>query len=65
MVKLALGFWVFVMIIILFGTIGWVMNIVKLSQLNFNAPYKAEVIRVVGVFTPIGGLTGWMEIKDN
>lgn len=43
---------------------GWVMNIVKLTKCNFEAPYKAEVIRVVGIIPPVGMVVGWMNFKD-
>lgn len=40
--------------------IGWVKNIIKLSDCDFDAPYKAEVIHVAGLFPPVGMVTGWL-----
>lgn len=44
--------------------LGWGLNLYKLCGLDFKAPYKAEAIRVIGVFTPIGGIVGYLELKD-
>lgn len=44
--------------------VGWCMNLYKFVTLNFESPYKAEVIRGVGVFTGIGAVTGYINIKD-
>jgi hypothetical protein len=42
---------------------GYVMNIVKLTECDFEAPYKAEVIRSVGIPIPIvGAIAGYMDI---
>jgi len=38
---------------------GWVMNVVKVCQCDFEAPFKAETIRGVGVFIPpVGAVAG-------
>ena len=51
--------------IILFFTIGWVINAVKLSRCDFDAPYKAEIIRTVGVIAaPFGSVVGYINIAD-
>ena len=44
--------------------IGWCLNIYKLTQLDFEAPYKAEIIRGLSIPTGIGGIVGWIDIKD-
>ena len=44
-IELMLVFAIF-FIIIGIGS-GWIMNIVKLTKLNFKPPYKAEIIRGV------------------
>jgi len=57
-------------IIVYFGIIGGVLfgyfsNIYKLTKCNFKAPYKAEVLRGVGIFVaPMGVIAGYCEIKD-
>lgn len=43
---------------------GWVMNFYKLFHLDFKQPYKAEIIRTIGVVPPIGAVIGWMDIND-
>jgi len=50
-------------ILLLIGT-GWVKNLIKLSECDFESPYKAEVIRTVGIFPPVGMVVGWIDIED-
>ena len=47
-------------VVLLIGT-GWVKNLIKLSDCDFEAPYKCEVVHVVGVVPFIGAVTGWMD----
>jgi len=54
---------VMVLIIIIIFT-GWVKNIIKLSNCDFEAPYKAEIIYGVGLIPPVGAVTGWLDIGD-
>ena len=43
--------------------VGYVANIVKLCGCDFQAPYKAEVIRGVGVVVPVVGVpAGYMDL---
>lgn len=45
--------------------IGWVMNLWKFAHLDFEAPYKAEVLRGVSIFAvPLAGITGWMDLGE-
>jgi hypothetical protein len=45
--------------------IGWVTNIVRLCCSNFDAPYKNEAIRIVGIIVPpVGGVVGYINIED-
>ena len=46
-------------LLLIIGT-GWVKNIIKLSDCDFEPSYKAEVIHLVGLIPPIGMVTGWM-----
>tara|TARA_Y100000310_G_scaffold209426_1_gene210045 strand:- start:6254 stop:6502 length:249 start_codon:yes stop_codon:yes gene_type:complete len=51
--------------VILFAIASWFKNIYHLSQLDFEAPYKAEVIRGIGIpvfFVPT--ITSWMDIGE-
>lgn len=44
---------------------GWVANIYKLTNCDFEAPYKAETLRIVGVVAfPIGIVLGYVCIED-
>ncbi len=44
---------------------GWVANVVKLCQCDFDTPLKAEVIRGVGiVVVPVGIIAGYCTIED-
>lgn len=42
------------------------MNIYKLTQCDFKAPYKAEIIRGLGAFpiVPMGIVAGYLHIDD-
>lgn len=51
--------WLFVMSII---GVGWVKNIIKLSNCDFEAPYKAEVIYGIGLVPIVGMVTGWLDV---
>lgn len=44
---------------------GYVSNAVQFFELDFQAPYRAEVLRGVGLFIPpVGIFEGYMTIKD-
>lgn len=47
--------------LIVIGT-GWVKNIIKLSECDFEPSYKAEVIHIIGLVPPIGMVTGWLDL---
>jgi len=40
---------------------GWCLNIFKLTKCDFEKPYKAEIIRIIGIVPPVGAITGWMD----
>lgn len=51
--------------LIVVGIIGYTKNIVKLLDADFQAPYKAEVVRTAGVIVPLVGVVeGFMTIED-
>jgi predicted tellurium resistance membrane protein TerC len=51
--------------LLIFGVIGWGMNVYKLVQCDFEAPIKAEVIRGIGiVVVPVGAIAGYCDISD-
>jgi hypothetical protein len=51
-----------ILLMCLIGTIGWCKNIYKLTQCDFEAPYKAEVIHTVGIIPVVGWITGWLDL---
>lgn len=50
-----------ILLIIAIG-IGWVKNLIKLSDCDFESPYKAEIVHGVGLLPPVGAITGWLDI---
>ena len=45
---------------------GWASNVYKFTQCDFKAPYRAEIIRGVGIpFPPVGVIAGYMDIDDS
>ena len=38
---------------------AWVTNLVKLTDCDFQAPYKCEVIHGVGIIPPVAVVTAW------
>lgn len=52
-------------IIVVVMFFGYCINIYKVFQCDFEAPYKAEVIRISGIVVPvIGAIGGYVDIKD-
>jgi hypothetical protein len=50
----------------LLGPIGYVKNIMKFASCDFEAPYKTEIIRGVGIVPLffVGVITGYMTIGE-
>ena len=52
-------------LIVLILIFGWFLNLVKFFKLDFREPFKAEVIRGIGLApTPLGSILGYISIKD-
>lgn len=51
---------ILVMMILIIG-IGWVKNLIKLTECDFKPPFKAELIHTAGLFPLIGMVTGWID----
>lgn len=49
------------MILLIVGP-GWVKNLIKLTECDFEPSYKAEVIHIVGIIPPVGMVTGWLDV---
>lgn len=44
---------------------GWIGNVIRLTALDFESPYKAEVLRIIGVgIAPMGMVLGYVDIND-
>ncbi len=55
--------WVLMVIKMLLGLyfmICWVVNIIQLSNCDFEPSYKDEVIKLVGLIGPVSGITVWL-----
>ena len=52
--------------LILVSTIlfGYYNNIAKLVELDFEKPYKAEILRGVGLIPPVGMIMGYVEFEE-
>lgn len=53
-----------VFIAIIFGIIGYLLNIKKLISLDFVEPYKAEILRTLGIIPTVGPIIGWIKLED-
>ena len=61
-----IGLVALVIAICLLPVVGYGMNIYKLCHLDFESPFKAEIIRSIGVgVPPVGFIVGFCEINDD
>ena len=49
-------------VLVLVVGVGWVKNLIKLVDCDFEAPYKAEAIHTLGIIPPVGMVTGWLDV---
>lgn len=57
--------WMIVLILLTISVYGWVLNIYKLVKLDFEPPYKAEVIRTIGIPVGIvGSVVGYINFDE-
>lgn len=48
-----------------FSVFGWINNIVKLANADWEKPYGMEVIRIVGIPTaPLGVVLGYINFAE-
>lgn len=51
--------------IVFVSIVGFALNMVRLLNCDFEAPYKAEAIRITGIFVPpVGIVAGFFDIED-
>ena len=55
----------FIILIFVLGLIGEVMCVIKAIKCNWEPVGKAEILYTGGVFTGLGAIVGWLDIKDN
>ena len=57
---------VFILVFIIFilGGIGWIKDIIHLTECDFEAPYRAEAIYGIGLIPVFGAVIGWIDIED-
>lgn len=53
--------WLFIVVV---GAIGYVKNIVKFAQCDFEAPYKTEIIRGAAIPLGYGFIIGHFDIGE-
>jgi hypothetical protein len=49
-------------VVVVVVAVGWVKNVIKLANCDFEAPYKGEVIHTLGLIPPVGAITGWIDV---
>jgi len=50
------------LVVMVVVAVGWVMNVIKLANCDFAAPYKCEVVHGIGLIPPVGAITGWIDV---
>ncbi len=51
--------------LVIAGPIGYILNIIALTECDFQPSYKAEVLHFVGiVVAPVGMIVGWWGVED-
>ena len=51
-----------IVVIVFLAAIGWIKNIFKLANCDFEPSYKAEVIHTIGLIPIVGAVTGWIDV---
>ncbi len=53
------GFLIFILLLWAYGIIAWIVNLVKLLGCDFEAPYKDEIIHLIGLVPGASMITCW------
>lgn len=49
--------------LVLLAATGYVKNVIRLIECDFNPSYKAETIRIIGVCVPpVGAVVGYINV---
>ena len=59
--KFGMGGTLLIITLIVAGITGYVKNIVALTDCDFEAPVKCEVIHTIGLLPIVGVFTGYMD----
>ena len=51
-------------VIALWLFVSWGINFYKLTQCDFESPYKCEVIHAAGIIPPIALFTAWFDVDE-
>ena len=62
--KFGVGFIIGLILLMMVGIVGWVMNLYKLIHCDFEQPYKAEIVRTIGLIPVVGAFTGYMNLGN-
>lgn len=52
------------LILMLMSIFGYILNIVGFCKADFEAPYKEEVFRTIGILTPLGIVIGYIDFEE-
>ena len=53
-------FGVIPLVIVLLIAGSWLVNLFKLTNCDFEAPYRCEVIHAAGIIPPVALVTAWI-----
>jgi hypothetical protein len=54
---------IMILVFYLYIIIAYCVNVYQLVTCDFKEPYKGEIVRVVGLFTPTCWVTIWMDFE--
>jgi hypothetical protein len=49
--------------IVLGSLASWGVNLYRFCNCDFEAPYKAEILYGIGIFSPTCVVTAWMDLE--
>lgn len=62
--KIKSRLFIFMLVVGIFGIIGEVRCVMKAIACDWKSPYTAEIVYTVSACTQLGGIVGWINIKD-
>jgi hypothetical protein len=52
---------IFVLLFWLFLIVSWVKNVYEITQCDYEAPYKCEVLHLAGLVPGVSMITAWVD----